>query len=167
VWLSHIGEIHPHVPPQRQASLYYESLRPLLALLVLFFSRYDIIDGIINWILCAAVMAKYSKNKPVAEKTQEQALKIARATQKPGQTKEQTKLISQGIQKGIEQYKKLYKAKSRELDKKLNKATANKPLPVQPAEADPGPAHLKCSRLPWILLISSWLVFALYLYRQW
>ena len=32
-------------------------------------------------------------------------MKIARSTQRPGQTKEQTKLIAQGIQKGIDQYK--------------------------------------------------------------
>lgn len=65
-------------------------------------------------------MPKYSKNKKVSEKTEEDALKIARATQRPGQTKEQTRLISQGIQKGIDHYKKQQKAKARELDKKLN-----------------------------------------------
>ena len=35
---------------------------------------------------------------------QEQALKVAKANQKPNQTKEQTKLIVQGIEKGIAEY---------------------------------------------------------------
>ena len=48
-------------------------------------------------------MAKYDKISP---ETQQEAMKIARANQKPGQTKEQTQLIAQGIQKGIDEYKK-------------------------------------------------------------
>jgi len=36
-----------------------------------------------------------------SEQTQQEALAVARAIQKPGQTKEQTKLIAQGIEKGI------------------------------------------------------------------
>ena len=46
----------------------------------------------------------FQKNS-VSEQTKEETLKIARGTQKPGQTKEQTKLIAQDIQKGIEHYK--------------------------------------------------------------
>lgn len=53
---------------------------------------------------------------------QEEALKVARSIQKPGQTKEQTKLIAQGIAKGIELYKKQQSAKSRERDKARKKA---------------------------------------------
>ena len=44
---------------------------------------------------------------PISEQTKADAAKIAKGTQKPGQTKEQTKLISQGIEKGIAEYKKL------------------------------------------------------------
>ena len=51
-------------------------------------------------------MSKYSRKNRVSDETKEDALKIARATQRPGQTKEQTKLIAQGIQKGIDHYKK-------------------------------------------------------------
>ena len=47
----------------------------------------------------------------------EEAQRMARAVQKPGQTKEQTKLIAQGIAKGIELYKKQQGAKARERDK--------------------------------------------------
>ena len=67
-------------------------------------------------------MTKRSKKYQSSETTQDEAMQIARGTQRPGQTKEQTKLIAQGIQKGIEQYKKRQNAKARELDKKLKKA---------------------------------------------
>ncbi len=80
-------------------------------------------------------MAK--KNNPktfqtqAIEHTDEEALRIAKATQTPGQTKEQTKVISKGIAKGIAQYKKQEKAKLRERNKvqrKSNHASAvNKP----------------------------------------
>lgn len=109
-------------------------------------------------------MPKYSKKQNVSEKTEEDALKIARATQRPGQTKEQTKLISQGIQKGIEQYKKQHKAKSRELDKKLNKAKTNKAVPTSDIEAGVKTTKVKSNLLPWGLLAFSWLVFAVYMF---
>ncbi|WP_438883914.1 DUF2956 family protein, partial [Bacillus cereus group sp. BC317] len=48
--------------------------------------------------------------------TQQEAQAIAKASQKPGQTKEQTKLIAQGIEKGIALYKKQQKEKSRQAD---------------------------------------------------
>jgi hypothetical protein len=58
----------------------------------------------------------------INESIQEEALKVARSIQKPGQTKEQTKLIAQGIAKGIELYKKQQSAKARERDKARKKA---------------------------------------------
>ena len=66
-------------------------------------------------------MARHVKRQQPSEATYDEALRIARGTQRPGQTKEQTKLIAQGIQKGIEQYKKQQNAKARELDKSLKK----------------------------------------------
>lgn len=91
-------------------------------------------------------------------------MRIARATQKPGQTKEQTKLIAQGIQKGIDQYKKQYKIKARELDKKLKKVS------IQPQGTDAVKIATKevirCrqSLLPWLLLLLTWLGVGVYLY---
>jgi len=67
----------------------------------------------------------------VNESIQEEALKVARSIQKPGQTKEQTKLIAQGIAKGIELYKKQQSAKARERDKARKKA-----LKLKQAESD-------------------------------
>ena len=106
-------------------------------------------------------MAKYSKKQQgVSEKTQEEAMQVARATQKPGQTKEQTKLIALGIQKGIDQYKKQQKAKSREQNKLLKKAANAKNETVVTPTADSRSGALQW--LPWGLLLVSWGVFVTY-----
>jgi hypothetical protein len=87
-------------------------------------------------------------------------MRIARGTQRPGQTKEQTKLIAQGIQKGIEQYKKRQSTKARELDKKLKKVNQ------QLASSEAHEVEVKESVvyrqhwLPWVLLVVSWLAIA-------
>ncbi len=127
-------------------------------------------------------MARYSKQKRASEQTQAEALAVARSTQKPGQSKEQTKLIAQGIEKGIELYKKQQKAKARALDKRLktapaptisdsttpDSATPDSTTPTPPADSvSPAPAKTPPSaRLPWLLLILSWLLFAVYLLIQ-
>ena len=108
-------------------------------------------------------MAKYSaKDKPSA-KTKEESLQAARATQRPGQTKEQTKLIAQGIQKGIEQYKKQQKARLREIDKRKKKGAASKAAD-NPPSAIPVESETRSNRLPWILLVLSWVGFGCYLW---
>jgi len=109
-------------------------------------------------------MPKYSEKNRVSDKTREEAMKIARGTQKPGQTKEQTKLIAQGIQKGIEQYKKRQSAKARELDKKLKKAADSSTSDKRTADDNVEPAAVKNNILPWVLLIISWLGFAAYIF---
>ena len=96
----------------------------------------------------------------ISKETNAEALKIARGTQKPGQTKEQTKLIAHGIEKGIADYKKLQKVKARERDK-LRK----KELKVKEQTTEEKPEfHKKSSStwLPWILLVVSWLSFIAY-----
>lgn len=105
-------------------------------------------------------MAKYDKISP---ETQQDALKIARANQKPGQTKEQTQLIAQGIQKGIDEYKKQMKARAREASrqKKLQSKAKQQPQAEQIEESEI--ELIEVSRqhpLPWILLLLSWLGFA-------
>ncbi|GAA5214225.1 DUF2956 domain-containing protein [Corallincola platygyrae] len=107
-------------------------------------------------------MAKYKKSAPSPE-TVNEAESIAKATQRPGQTKEQTKLIAQGIQKGIEQYKKQHKAKQRERDKqqkRQKRAAETASSEVDEVTVSNGSAT---SKLPWLLLIASWLGFAAYL----
>jgi hypothetical protein len=107
-----------------------------------------------------------------SQETQQQAMKIAKATQKPGQTKEQTKLIAQGIEKGIAQYKKQQKEKSRQADKAKKKAqkvksksslseksfTQHELNEVSTNAQSPSRASL----LPWGLLIISWIGFIIY-----
>ncbi|MCQ1057115.1 DUF2956 domain-containing protein [Photobacterium sp. ZSDE20] len=100
--------------------------------------------------------------------TQAEAMKIARATQKPGQNKEQTKLIAQGIQHGIEQYKKQQKAKARERDKLRKKQTRDRgqdiePTTVETTESRQEIVESKQHWLPWLLLLASWLGFIGYL----
>ncbi|MEL6115210.1 DUF2956 domain-containing protein [Photobacterium sp. SP02] len=95
--------------------------------------------------------------------TQAEAMQIARATQKPGQTKEQTKLIAQGIQKGIELYKKQQKAKARERDKfrkkQLKEKTALNTDSATGSEDSQTQTVVRQSPIAWILLVLSWAGF--------
>ncbi|MCL2912696.1 DUF2956 domain-containing protein [Shewanella corallii] len=95
----------------------------------------------------------------VSEETRNEAMRVAKATQKPGQTKEQTKLIAQGIEKGIAEYKKQQKVKARERDKarkQQQKAKTSAVNEVQQPTDDSAPG---LAWLPWALLALSWLGF--------
>ena len=107
-------------------------------------------------------MTKNSYQKP-SPQTQEDALKIARGTQRPAQTKEQTRLIAQGIQKGIDQYKKQQKEKARELNRKLKKVSNQKAQSLEPDDDDiPVSIVYRQHWLPWLLLFLTWLGVAIY-----
>lgn len=111
-------------------------------------------------------MAKYDKRHSKGSvRTLEEANKLAKANQRPGQTKEQTKIIAQGIQKGIEQYKKQHKAKSRELDKQLKAAEKAKQM-ASSSEEKQLEEHVQPPKaqtwLPWSLLVLSWVLFAIF-----
>ena len=114
-------------------------------------------------------MSKYKTE--TSKETIQQAETLAKGTQRPGQTKEQTKLIAQGIQKGIEQYKKQQKSKARELDKKL-KTIKNHVQSTSKITEDQKLAHTHAEnkstarKLPWVLLVASWISFGLYFYSQ-
>ena len=108
-------------------------------------------------------MSIYSKKNRVSDKTKDDAMQIARGTQRPGQTKEQTKLISQGIKKGIDQYKKQQSAKARELDKRLKKAAVSSSSNKTSTNNTLEPVAIKSNNMPWVLLIISWLGFAAYI----
>ena len=108
-------------------------------------------------------MTNYSKKNKPWEQTKEDAEKIARAIQKPGQTKEQTKLVAQGIQKGIELYKKKHNEKTRELDKKLKKAATSRSLHESSTDNTVEPTTLINNKLPWLLLAISWIGFVAYI----
>ena len=102
-------------------------------------------------------------NNKVSVEAQEQALITAKGTQKPGQSKEQTKLIAQGIAKGIAEYKKQQSKKSRERDK-LQKAKSRQSSQTEPVPSSTVASTNKYSKLPWALLLLSWLAFAAYTY---
>lgn len=111
-------------------------------------------------------MAKKNTYDKISPQTQDDAIKVAKATQRPGQTKEQTKLIAQGIQKGIGYYKKQQKAKSRELNKKLNEVSQKLELAGSEHEnsnINKDNKVYKKSVLPWVLLLASWVGFAIYI----
>ncbi len=107
-------------------------------------------------------MSRYSKNQKPSSETKDDAMKIAKGTQKPGQTKEQTKLIAQGIQKGIDQYKKKQKVKARELDRNLK---ASKSQPGDDRQIEPEIQIVyRLPWLPWLLLAISWLCAGIYIF---
>ncbi len=99
----------------------------------------------------------------ISNETKEQAMKIAKATQKPGQTKEQTKLISAGIEKGIAEYKKQQKVKARQRDKLRKQQAKNKQEPQNEIPQQAVEQTSQAQYLPWGLLIISWIGFASYL----
>lgn len=104
-------------------------------------------------------MAK-NQHQKMSPQTHEEAVKVAKATQRPGQTKEQTKLIAQGIEKGITHYKKQQKERARALNKKLNKVTRQLESPeCVTSEVTEVKIIYKHSAIPWGLLIISWAGF--------
>lgn len=110
-------------------------------------------------------MAKQNRFEKTSPQTQEEAMKSALATKRPGQKKEQTKLIAQGIQKGINHYKKQQKSKSRELNKKLNKASQiQTPLQENDLPDIQNQKNENKTNLPWILLLISWTGFITYFF---
>lgn len=96
--------------------------------------------------------------------TKVKAEQVASGIKKPGQTKEQTKLVQQGIQKGIEQYKKEQKAKARAADKEKKKRLKSKIVESENCPNDESSATLRVAKLPWLLLLASWLFFFVYIY---
>ncbi len=109
-------------------------------------------------------MTNNSYQKP-SPQTQEEALKLAKATQRPAQTKEQTKLIAQGIQKGIDLYKKQQKEKTRELNKRVKKATKQKEESGDTDDSDVEEIIVNRQHwLPWALLTLTWLGMGIYFF---
>ncbi|WP_122034250.1 DUF2956 domain-containing protein [Aliivibrio sp. EL58] len=107
-------------------------------------------------------------NETVSVESQQEAMKIAKATQKPAQTKEQTKLIAQGIEKGITLYKKQQKERAREADKLKKKTQRQKQNNSASATLEEKKIQQENittetnKTLPWILLAVSWAGFIYY-----
>ncbi|CAA0113975.1 Uncharacterised protein [BD1-7 clade bacterium] len=106
------------------------------------------------------------KRAAKTDQTRETAQAITRRSGQVAEDKAQRRAVTQAIADGIKEYKLQQKAKQRDQDKKLKKAQADaerlrgeyeeklKALNVQGDQAQGG------SRLPWVLLAASWLVFA-------
>jgi hypothetical protein len=109
------------------------------------------------------LMAKRSSKHQQADVTHDEASRIARGRQRPGQTKEQTKLIAQGIQEGIRQYRQQQNAKARELDRKLKKVKQQIAAPAVTEIEVQEKVVYRQHWLPWALLVLSWLAMAGYL----
>jgi hypothetical protein len=111
---------------------------------------------------------KNNNKAQISIESQQEAMAIAKATQKPAQTKEQTKLIAQGIEKGIALYKKQQKEKSREADKLKKKTQRQKQSKHNHSDVEDKQAHQdhinkeSSKNLPWILLAVSWAAFIYY-----
>jgi len=123
---------------------------------------------LVNTFLIIELSMKKKTNTPSVE-SQQEALKIAKATQRPAQTKEQTKLIAQGIEKGIALYKKQQKERNRQADKAKKRVQKEKQTQQAAIEqehnatASAEATSNHSSKLPWVLLIASWVGFAIYL----
>ena len=103
--------------------------------------------------------------KVISDETKNEALQVAKSTQKPGQSKEQTKLIAQGIEKGIAEYKKLQKGKARERDKARKQESRAKAREANIAAQDHSNIEDRAASpyLPWGLLTLSWIGFIAYI----
>lgn len=110
-------------------------------------------------------MSKKRQNE-ISDKTQQEAMVIAKHTQRPGQTKEQTRLIAMGIEKGIAEYKKGVKNKQRQTDKAKKKQQKLRQQELiqeaEPSGKDLEEKAVNNSVLPWSLLIISWIAFVVY-----
>lgn len=108
--------------------------------------------------------------KSISDETKNEAMKVAKATQKPGQNKEQTKLIAAGIEKGIAEYKKQNKSKARDRDKARKQDIKSKiRASAEIADTDNGEAANTSSTaqyLPWGLLVLSWAGFIGFYFYQ-
>ena len=111
-----------------------------------------------------------NRKPEISDEVVAESLRLARANQAPGQTKEQTQLIAQGIQKGLAEFKRAQKAKQREADKarkKQRKPLTNTELTEEESAEREVTDEVSSNRpwhywLPWSLLLLSWLGMAIY-----
>lgn len=99
------------------------------------------------------------KTKKSGRDIRAEAQKIANSIKIECQSKAETTAIANGIQRGMELFLRQQSEKTRDLDKRIKKA---KQLTIQaapPATATSLPADAPGTRLPWILLAGSWIVF--------
>jgi thiol:disulfide interchange protein len=110
----------------------------------------------------AHTVSPKTKQKKEVRDLRVEAQKIANSIKIEGQTPVETKAIATGIQRGIEMFLRQQSEKTRELDKRVkkvkqlsNQLTQQKTLD----EKEEIPNTQTSSRLPWVLLALSWILF--------
>jgi Protein of unknown function (DUF2956) len=107
---------------------------------------------------------KLSFQAQAEQLTKEEALRIAKGTQAPGQTKEQTKLIAKGIEKGIALYRKKEKEKARErakLRRKRDKPPTGEAIGTADSARAPDNAHFAAKHRTTVPLAVAGVIFFL------
>ena len=103
------------------------------------------------------------KRVEISDETVAEAMRLARATQVPGQSKEQTQLIAHGIQKGLAEYKRSQTSRQRAADRakkqlrRQNRRVTESPIDGGDTADEPQIPPGRAMRwLPWGLLALTW-----------
>lgn len=104
-------------------------------------------------------IAAKPKTKKEVRDIRAEALKIANSIKVEAHTSADTKAIAIGIQRGMEQFLRQQSEKTRDLDRRVKKIKQLAANPPQTADATSAVNLQQPSRLPWILLASSWGIF--------
>lgn len=115
-------------------------------------------------LLTPALSTPKNKQKKEARDIRTEALKIANSIKIEGQTSVETKAIANGIQRGIELFLRQHSEKTRDLDKRVKKVKqlATKLSQDKDSTEKEEVVHVQTSsnsKLPWVLLGVSWIVF--------
>lgn len=104
----------------------------------------------------------------ISDESKNEAIKVAKSIQKPGQTKEQTRLIALGIEKGIAEYKKQQKGKARVRDKQKKQQIRAKARTTENEHKVEENIEDRAASpyLPWGLLTLSWIGFISYIFMN-
>jgi endo-1,4-beta-D-glucanase Y len=103
-----------------------------------------------------------TKQKKDARDIRAEALKIANTIKTEGQTTVETKAIALGIQRGMALFLRQQSEKSRNLDKQVKKVKQLATKLTQDKSADEKNEIVNeqsSSKLPWVLLAVSWVLF--------
>jgi hypothetical protein len=109
-----------------------------------------------------AASSPKAKQKKDARDIRAEALKIANTIKTEGQTTVETKAIANGIQRGMELFLRQQSEKSRDLDKRVKKVKQLATKLTQEKSSDEKEETVNTptsSKLPWVLLGVSWVLF--------
>lgn len=111
------------------------------------------------------------KNKKAGRDIRAEAAKIANSIKVEGQSKAESAAIAQGIQRGMEQFLRQQSERTRDLDKRVKKvkqmANSVAGLPSSSATSPSVSSNATASsRLPWLLLTLSWILFVVAAYMS-